>query len=156
MSSSNIYSLTEQYKETVAKETDASLHSCELLYDIQSTLLKTHNNNVNDKKYKKAIGAFRDEVNISKPYFNKKIAVGAALRKAASIGDNLIRSMDINTIYKTYCAPPKQKKEPTPTVNWKLKYEQLQEGYKLMLAKYENVCKENKRLKSIVKELEEV
>lgn len=115
----DIYSKTSdtfkfKYKQLSAAEKSNSLESCEALYDYQNALLKEHDNNPNNSKYKKAIAVFRKEENISSGYFRKKVSVGGVLRKTPS---NEIRSLDIHNIYKQYCAPKKEKiiSPPKPT-----------------------------------------
>ena len=147
----DIYSLTNQYKETVANETDSSLRSCELLYEIQSVLLGQHDNNSNLHSYKKAIVDFRKDVGVSKTHFNKRVLVGATLIRVAS---NEIRAMSVDAIYKQFCLPPKTPKSAKEKVNWQIKYEQLHNGYMLMLKKMEEQQTELKRLKTIIRSIE--
>lgn len=120
----DIYTLTTEYKNEVATETNASLRSCELLYQIQSALLTKYDNNTNNAKYKKEIALFRKDNNISKTQFNKRIAVGATLIRFAS--SNELRSLSIDAIYKQYCTTPKTPKPKTEKIDYKALLEFVQ------------------------------
>lgn len=128
----NIYTLTTEYKNEVATETNASLRSCELLYQIQSALLTKYDNNTHDKKYQKEIASFRKENNISKTQFNEDVAVGKHLTIDRLSGryNNEIRTLTKKQIYKQYCTTSKESKESKeskpkePKTDYKDKYEQ--------------------------------
>ncbi len=122
MTQQDIYTLTTEYKNEVANETNASLRSCELLYQIQSTLLTKYDNNTNNAKYKKEIALFRKDNDISKTQFNKRVSVGATLIRFAS--SNELRTLSIDAIYKQYCTTPKESKPKEPKIDYKNKYEQ--------------------------------
>ncbi|CAB4162665.1 hypothetical protein UFOVP787_84 [uncultured Caudovirales phage] len=145
----DIYSLTNQYKQTIANETDSSLRSCELLYEIQSVLLDQHDNNSHNKQYQKAIAAFRKDVGISKALFNKRVAVGSALIKADT--SNEIRTMSVDAIYKQFCLPPKTPKPVKEKVDWELKYKELKKELEKQEAELEA---ENSKLKEQLAELQ--
>ena len=151
MSSNDIYSLTSEYKQVVASESNASLRSCEILYQIQSTLLKQHDNNPNNSKYKKEIAKIRQDIGVTRTQMMKDIAVGKALIQVYA-SSNEIREMNKTAIYKQYCAPPKTPKPPKEKINWQQKYEQLQAEYAkqaaALLRKYEATKEELDRLKS--------
>jgi DNA-binding transcriptional regulator YiaG len=122
MSSDNIYTLTSEYKNEVATETNASLRSCELLYQIKEAALQRAPSE-NSKEYKKQIAAIRKECGLSKSQFNKDVAVGATLQRVAS---NEIRSMKKTDIYKQYCTTPRTPKPKTEKIDYKSLVEFIQ------------------------------
>jgi len=129
--------LINQYKETVASETDASLRSCEILFELQSELLEQCSGNPNNTHYKNVIAKFRKEVNISKSQFNRRVAVGATLIRVAS---NEIRTMSVDAIYKQHCKP-QSASELVKSPAKKISYKDLAANYNDLLVK----CQELKQ-----------
>lgn len=118
----DIYTLTSQYKNEVATETNASLRSCELLYQIKlSALARADTKDEHNKQYQKQIAEIRKECNLSKAQFNKDVAVGAALQRADS---NEMRMMTKRAIYTKYCTTSKTSKPKESKIDYKNKYEQ--------------------------------
>lgn len=123
--------LINQYKETVASETDASLRSCEILFELQSELLEQCGGNPNNTHYKNVIAKFRKEVNISKSQFNRRVAVEATLIRVAS---NEIRTMSVDAIYKQHCKP-QSASELVKSPAKKIRYKDLAANYNALLVK---------------------
>lgn len=117
----DIYSLTSEYKIEVEAETNASLRSCELLFQIKQAALARAPSE-NSKEYKKQISEIRKEFNMSKSQFNKDVLVGATLAGAPS--NNELRTMTKKAIYVQYCSPPKPTTNAKPKIDYKIKYEQ--------------------------------
>ena len=137
----DIYTLTTEYKTEVATETNASLRSCELLYQIQSALLEKYDNNTNNAKYKKEIASIRKECSISKTQFNSDVAVGKLITSDLPGGrfNNEIATLTKKQIYTKYCSTPRPKTEKTDKIDYKQKYDELLIGYKKLLTVYEKL-----------------
>ncbi len=118
----DIYTLTSEYKNEVATETNASLRSCELLYLIQSALLTKYDNNTHDKKYQKEIASIRKECGVSKTQFCKDVAVGQTIVNHGLRSSN--EYLTKHAIYKQYCSTPRTSKTKEPKIDYKNKYEQ--------------------------------
>lgn len=125
--------LINQYKETVASETDASLRSCEILYELQSELLEQCGGNPNNTHYKNVIVKFRKEVNISRTQFMKDIAVGRALTQVYA-SNNEIRCLTKTQIYKQHCKP-QSTSELVKSPDKKISYKDLAANYNALLVK---------------------
>jgi hypothetical protein len=102
----DITKLIQDYRQAVSGETDNSLRSCEILYELQQTLVREHGNE-QSRGYKKAMNLFRKETGVSKQQFGKDAAVGKVLTVSTLIPSNELRTLSKNQIYKKHCLAPK-------------------------------------------------